>query len=261
MYIEMSMGMSDGKDGRHQLAAHGIVHWDKRGSIKDIEYEVRERGLTTLVFADSNFFDDHERAMEMCCDMRIRDMNVLWSAQIAKLPTEALLKVMRMAGCQHIDVHLDLDEAVEALALARLYGFDIRMCCFNAIPYASEKTRYTVAEREAIAHRLPGLHTAQFDLAVSYFNARRFTEVMLPLGKAMTLRFPKNDLCLNLLACLSAAKHYPDQAAGLLDQAGYGCPHPVVFRNRKILKSWLESGGDLKGVRLKLESQGAHVLA
>jgi hypothetical protein len=113
-----------------------------------------------------------------------------------------------------------------------------------------------VAEREAVAELLPGLHAAQFDLAVAYYRARRFGDVMRPLGKAMVLRFPMNELCLNLLACLSAARHYPDMAAGLLDQAGHGCPHPVVFRNRGLLRSWMESGGDLRGVRLELDPVG-----
>ncbi len=254
MYIERSTGMSEGKDGHRLPATHGVVRWDNGGSLKDIEREVRERDLATLAFADSEFFGDHEIAMAMCHDMRAHEMNVLWSAQLATVPAGELLKGMRLAGCQHVTMLLDPDEAVDALELVRHYGFDARICNVDGTSYASDKISYTVVEREVIAARLPGLHTVQFDLAVAYYNARRYSEVMLPLGKAMTLRFPKNELCLNLLACLSAAKHYPDQVAGLLDQARYGCPHPVVFRNRKLLKSWLESGGDLKGIRLELES-------
>ena len=256
MYIESSTGMSEGKDGHHHLATHGVVRWNDGGGIEDIEREIRERGLTTVVFAGSEFFDDHEVAMKMCRDMRVRGTNVLWSAQLSASPTGELLKSMRLAGCQHLDMQLDPDEAVNALGLARRYGFDIHIRNVDGTPYVADKISYTIMEREAITGRLPGLHSVQFDLAVAYYKARRYSEVMLPLGKAMTFRFPRNELCLNLLACLSAAKQYPDQAAGLLDQAGYGCPHPVVFRNRKLLKSWLESGGDLKGVRLELEPAG-----
>jgi hypothetical protein len=162
---------------------------------------------------------------------------------------------MRLAGCRRVAMTLGPDEAVEGLFWARRYGYDIRIRNVDGTPYTAERVTYSVSEREAVALRLPGLHAAQFDLAVAYYRAGRYADVMLPLGKAMTLRFPLNELCLNLLACLSAAKHYPDQAAGLLDQAGYGCPHPVVFRNRELLRAWLASGGDLKGVRLRLEPE------
>jgi len=257
MYIENNAVLLEGKDGQHHKSrsTHGVVRWDNGMNIKGIGCEVAEKGLVTLAFADPEFFADHERAMDMCRDMRVLEMNVLWSAQIDTVPTDELLKAMRLAGCQHVDMQLDPDRAVDGLALARKYGFEVRVRNVDGTPYASDRISYSVAEREAVAGRLPGQHAAQFDLAVAYYKARRYSEVMLPLGKAMTLRFPKNELCLNLLACLSAAKHYPDQAAGLLDLAGYGCPHPVVFRNRRLLKSWLESGGDLKGVRLELEPE------
>jgi len=118
-----------------------------------------------------------------------------------------------------------------------------------------DRLRSAIEAFQTILANDPSLHRARLELAVAYYRAGRLGDVMLPLGKAMTLRFPMNELCLNLLACLSAAKHYPEQAAGLLDQAGYGCPHPVVFRNRELLKAWLAGGGDLKGVRLCLEPE------
>lgn len=256
MYIERDSSLSEGKDGHR----HCIVRWDNDWSLAGVEAKVRENGLVSLVFVDQEVFSDHEKAMTMCHDMRVREMNVLWSARLDTAPADELLKAMRLAGCQHVDMQLASDEAVEVLHHARRYGFEIRLRNQDGMPYASDRIFYTIREREEIAERLAGLHSAQFDLAVAYYKARRYSEVMLPLGKAMTLRFPMNELCLNLLACLSAAKHYPDQAAGLLDQAGYGCPHPVVFRNRELLKSWLESGGDLKGVRLELEPEAAAVL-
>lgn len=257
MYIEKMAAMSVGKDGQGESALYGAVRWTCDGSIADIEDVIRERGLTSLVFVDAEFFADHTHGIALCRDMRAANVNVLWSAQLTNMPSRELLRVMRLAGCQRVDMLLDLNEAAKALTMAREFGFDVRIQTADGMPYASDKTSYTVVEREAIAELLPGLHSVQFDVAVAYFKARRFRDVMLPLGKAMTLRFPMNELCLNLLACLSAAKHYPDMAAGLLNQARYGCPHPVVFRNRSLLKSWLESGGDVKGVRLLLETESS----
>ena len=245
--------MPAGRDGHSVSFVHGVVRHDGDWDVAPLASEVGERGLVALAFDDPAMFRDHGRAVSMCETMRVLDMNVLWSARLDSVPTGGLLKAMRLAGCQQLDMMLDPDEAAEGLFWARRYGFEVRLRNVDGTPYVAERISYTVAERVEIAERLPGLHAAQFDLAVACFKARRYREVMLPLGKAMTLGFPMNELCLNLLACLSAAKHYPDQAAGLLDQAVYGCPHPVVFRNRELLRAWLESGGDLKGVRLELE--------
>lgn len=255
MYIETINAMLDAHDG-HETGYH-VVRWTPDGTIADIADEVREKKLQSLVFIDEQFFSNPADTIAMCREMRVFGINVLWSAQLTALPTETMLKEMRLAGCERLSLLLASDEAVDALDLARMFGFDTRIRNVDGTPYATDRLRYTVAERKAIADRLPGLHAAQFDLAVALYKARRFHEVMLPLGKAMTLGYPANELCLNLLACLSAAKHYPDMASGLLDQAGHGWPHPVVLRNRRLLKSWLESGGDVRGVRLMLEPESS----
>lgn len=235
----------------------GTVYFDGGWDVTPLQETVNDNSLVSLAFDDPAFFRDHGRAIAMCEEMRVRGINILWTARMDTVPTGGLLKAMRLAGCQSLDMYLDPEEAVEGLFWGRHYGFELRLRNVDGAPYTAERITYSVADREAIAERLPGLHSAQFDLAVAYYKARRLENVMLPLGKAMTLGFPMNELCLNLLACLSAAKHYPEQVAGLLDQAGYGCPHPVVFRNKELLKSWLQSGGDLKGMRLELDTAGS----
>lgn len=253
MYIEMMVPEPNGKDGQGTAQQMAVVRYAEGSSIERIEAEVRRRGLQSLAFLDREFFDDPKRGVAMCRAMRAIDLNVLWSARLYTAPTPALLREMRLAGCQRLEMYLDPDEAVVALMAARKYGFDITIRNVDGTPYATDRTHYSVLERQTICERLPGLHSVQFDLAVALYKAGRYREVMLPLGKAMTLRFPMNELCLNLLACLSAAKHYPDMAAGLLDQARYGCPHPIVYRNQQKLRSWMAKGGDTKGVRLLLD--------
>lgn len=256
MYIEDSSLMPGGETGDGESYLFQEVRWTPDGSVDDIVEDVRRSDVKWLVFIDREFFSDHELAISMCRRLRESELNVLWTAYVSDPPSWGLLREMRLAGCQRLEIFLEPDvDAVEALEKAREFGFDYSIQNVDGTPYVCDRPQYTVAEREAIARRLPGLHSVQFDLAVAYYKARRFQDVMLPLGKAMTLRFPMNELCLNLLACLSAAKHYPDMAAGLLQQAQYGCPHPVVLRNRNLLRSWLESGGDVKGVRLMLEPE------
>lgn len=254
MQIRIQAAATGGETGPNRFR-HGVVTLGSDWSLEPVTRAIAERGLRALVFDDPAIFADRDRAVRMCHQMRVNELNVLWSALLDTVPTDGLLRAMRMAGCQRLDMTLGPDEAVEGLFWARRYGFEVRISNVGGTPYTTDKISYTVAEREAIAERLPGLHAVQFDLAVAYFKDRRYRDVMHPLGKAMTLGFPLNELCLNLLACLSAARHYPDQAAGLLDQAVYGCPHPVVFRNRELLRAWLAGGGDVKGVRLMLEPE------
>jgi len=231
------------------------VRWTEGMSMEALVAELAGSEHCHAHFEDVGLFADEARGLALCSLMVERGVNVLWSARLDEVPGGELLRAMRLAGCQRV-----LLSSAEAMAGARdrlrEFGFDYTVLRPDGGAISPEHAAYTVAEREAVADRLPGLHAVQFDLAVAYFKARRYEDVMRPLGKAMTLRFPANELCLNLLACLSAARHYPDVAAGLLAQARHAWPHPVVLRNRQLLRSWLESGGDVKGVRLMLEPEG-----
>jgi len=235
------------------------VRWTGDGSVERAVAELAGGDLRYAHFVDPAFFADEESGLALCRLLRER-VNLLWSARLADVPGRGLLRAMRLAGCQRVVVARNGDPAEGEVARLREFGFDYVFSSSDGAKDAGHAA-YTVAEREAVARELPGLHAVQYDLAVAYFNARRYGDVMGPLAKAMTLRFPANELCLNLLACLSAARHYPDVAAGLLAQADYGWPHPVVMRNRRLLRSWLESGGDVKGVRLVLEAEGGAVAA
>ncbi|MUM76807.1 hypothetical protein GKC30_04060 [Pseudodesulfovibrio sp. F-1] len=255
MIEEHRRSETQGSASRGRCTWRGVVRLGEGGDVAALAQRILRQRLRWIDFDDEPLFADAKRAVALCREIRRRGINVLWSARVGEMPGRNLLRVMRLAGCQEI-VARPVVEETSNLDRAREFGFDIRLWGDAGQAGIGVPTGYTVAEREAVAELLPGHHAAQFDLAVAYYRARRFSEVMRPLGKAMILGFPINELCLNLLACLSAARHYPDVAAGLLDQAGYGCPHPVVFRNRRLLRSWMESGGDLRGVRLDLDPAG-----
>jgi hypothetical protein len=257
MDIEMMHDMP-ATGGCRQRPWRAVVRLDSGDTASRLADAVGRHSLRSLVFDSEAYFADEERVAALCREMRELDVNVLWSARLAVLPGRETLRAMRLAGCQRLELRPGPEQgtAADITTRAREFGFDLCLRQSEGDGGDSSQQGYSVAEREAVAELLPGLHAAQFDLAVAYYRARRFGDVMRPLGKAMVLRFPMNELCLNLLACLSAARHYPDMAAGLLDQAGHGCPHPVVFRNRGLLRSWMESGGDLRGVRLELDPVG-----
>ena len=244
---------SKGKVGRPDDSHWTEVRWVESGGVEDTVSRIASLGTWGIALEGPEFFANHGWGVRLCRRMREKGVNVLWSATLESVPNRELLREMRLSGCQRLIIRMESEAAGETYAMAREFGFAMDIAHADGSPYVVSRTSYTVAERETIAGELPGLHAAQFDLAVACFRAGRYDDVMRPLGKAMTLGFPANELCLNLLACLSAARHYPDVAAGLLDQARYGWPHPVVMRNRQLLRSWLESGGDVKGVRLMLE--------
>ena len=240
-------------NGSAKYTGAGIVTSSEGGSLADVAVEIAHHDLQCLIFQDEALFRDELSAISFCSEMRTCKINVLWSARLDSLPTRVQLHAMRLAGCQHLELSLPVEEADQAYDLVREYGFDMTLRHPDGTPYAVDVPDYTVSEREAVCDIFPDLHTAQFDLAVAYFKARRYRDVMLPLAKSMTLGFPANELCLNLLACLSAAKHYPEMAAGLLKQARYGNSHPVVDKNADTLRSWVRNGGDVQGIRLLLE--------
>lgn len=231
----------------------GVVISSKGGSLADVAVEVARHDVQCLVFEDEALFRDEAAAISLCRNIRQSELNVLWSARLDTPPGRELLREMRLAGCQCLDLRLDFGNPEKILERAREFGFDMTLRHEGEIQCAVNASDYTVAEREVVSTLFPDLHTAQFDLAVAYFRARRYSDVMLPLAKSMTLGFPINALCLNLLACLSAAKHYPEMAAGLLKQARYGNSYPVVDKNNAMLQSWVQSGGDVRGMRLLLE--------
>ena len=255
MRIERLNALLDGGSVYGPEASYHVVRFVEGGCVADIVADVRAQGLQYLVFLDERFFADSACVSGLCEGLQDGGLNVLWSAKLGHMPDSETLRRMRLAGCQRIGVTMAGAPWSEALERARKFGFDVRLESEDGFVRESGAASYTVEERAETARRLPGSHAAQFDLAVALFKAGRYGEVMHPLGKAMTLRFPMNELCLNLLACLGAAKRYPDMAAGLLAQAGHGWPHPVVLRNRSLLKSWAASGGDVRGTRLKLEPE------
>jgi hypothetical protein len=253
MHQQSKAVRSKGKVGRSGNSHWIAVGWDEGVTVQDVVSRIASLETWGVALEGPEFFAEHGRGVDLCLDLREHGVNVLWSAVLEEAPSRELLREMRLSGCQRLSIRLDPGAARQAYAMGREFGFDMEIAHADGSPCGVGRRSYSVAEREEIAGELPGLHAAQFDLAVACFRAGRYDEVMRPLGKAMTLGFPANELCLNLLACLSAARHYPDVAAGLLDQARYGWPHPVVMRNRKLLRSWLESGGDVKGVRLELD--------
>lgn len=257
MYLEKKTPVAGGKAGHGMLGQCGVVRWAPGGTVSDFWPEIRKEGLRSLVFVDPELFGDDETATTMCRDLRYLGTPVLWTAHIHTNPSRELLLDMRLAGCNRLEIVLGPDQAVDALHHAREFGFDIRIRDTDGRPYTTDRVHYDIADREAVAEKLPNVHAVQFDLAVAYYKAGRFQDVMKPLGKAMTLGYPRNELCLNLLACLSAAKHYPETAAGLLIRASDGSGHPLVSRNRKTLDAWLKNGGDVKGLRLLLKAEEA----
>ena len=259
MYQESKAVRSKGKVGRSGNSHWIAVGWDASEGVGDVVTRIAAMETWGVALEGPEFFVDHGRGVDFCRRLRERGVNVLWSAVLVKTPGRDLLREMRLSGCQRLTLRFASDAARRTYAMGREFGFEMDAVDADGSPCSLGRPSYTVAEREVIAGELPGLHAAQFDLAVACFRAGRYDEVMRPLGKAMTLGFPANELCLNLLACLSAARHYPDVAAGLLDQARYGWPHPVVMRNRKLLRSWLESGGDVKGVRLMLDPDSRNI--
>lgn len=230
-----------------------IIHGSDRGSLEGMLASAADSGASSLLFVGKGAFASKEIGLQTCDVIRKSQLPMLWNARLWSEPDSEVLKAMRFAGCRRLELHMD--DATLEMVLPQVLALGFAVCVRHpdGSPYALEQIEYSLEEREVLAVQHPELHMVQFELAVAYFKAERLSDVMQPLGRAMTLGFPATPLCLNLLACLGAAKHYPEMAAGLLYQAGHWSTHPVVARNASRLEKWLANNGDIKGERLMLE--------
>lgn len=110
-----------------------------------------------------------------------------------------------------------------------------------------EAYRETAGECAAIVERLGGAHHASHvDLAGALCRESRFDEAEAPLRRAMDLGYPLPGLALNYLACIARARGDIARMKEHLDEALRLDPwHPVVQRNGRAVKRWVDTGGDL----------------
>lgn len=129
----------------------------------------------------------------------------------------------RQEEFQEVFLHVACD-------IGAIYGFD-----------------YTVEEREAIAERLPDLHSVHVELANAYFRARRLDEAVLALDRAEELGFPINNIIYNQRACIAHAQNDTGSALALLERASQLYPHHVVMKNLENLRAWYDSPVNKRG--------------
>jgi len=226
------------------------IRWIEGRDVPRIIATLADGQARFVHFEDPELFADAGKCLQLCVMLRERKFNILWSARMNGAFGGGRLRVMRMAGCRRIVAAVDDDVLVEFREQARLFGFEYVFVRPDGSVLGSWQDGYTVAELEAVAAQLPGVHAVQFDLAVACFNAGLYEKAMEPLAKAMHLGFPASELTLHLLNCLKGAAQYPEVAAGRTVPSGPASPHPVVMRNRRLVRSWMESGGGVKGARL-----------
>jgi radical SAM superfamily enzyme YgiQ (UPF0313 family)/Flp pilus assembly protein TadD len=106
---------------------------------------------------------------------------------------------------------------------------------------------YTVEEREAVAERLPHLHSVHVELANAYLHAGKFDEAELALNRAEELGFPIANIIQNQRACIAYARNDPASALALLKHASQCYPHHIVMKNLKNLQDWSDSPVNKRG--------------
>ncbi|MEF2232337.1 MAG: hypothetical protein V3571_15500 [Pseudodesulfovibrio sp.] len=229
------------------------IRWIDGADVREILAILGNGEARYAHFEDPALFADAGRCLQLCVLLRERRINILWSARMNGSFGGGRLRMMRMAGCRKIIAAVDGDALVDLRGQAREFGLEYVIVRPDGMVLNSGEDGYTVAEREAVAERLPGVHSVQYDLAVACFKAGQFDKVMGPLGRAVALGFPATELSLNLLACMKAVKEFPSVADGRSVQTIPGSPHPVVLRNRRLVRFWLESGGNIKDARMLLD--------
>lgn len=106
---------------------------------------------------------------------------------------------------------------------------------------------YTVAEREAIAERLPEAHAVHLELANAYLKAARLDDAEAALGKAESLGFPIAGAIDNQRACIALAKGDVEHALAVLERSLERVAHPMLEVNRQSLLTWMQIPAVLRG--------------
>ena len=96
---------------------------------------------------------------------------------------------------------------------------------------------YTLPDREAIARRLPSVHSVHVELANAYLRAGRLDEAKIALDRAQQLDFPISNIIFNQRACIALARGEVDVALGLLELAAQHYPHRIVMENLQKLRT------------------------
>lgn len=226
------------------------IRWIEGMGIKEILATLSGSEVRYVHFDDAALFADPGECLRLCVMLRERKINILWSARLNGPFGGGRLRVMRMAGCRKIVAAVPDESLVEIRDRVRELGFDYVFLRPGGAVLESAQDEYTVAEREAIAVRLPGVHSAQFDLAVAHFRVGNIDKVMEPLGKAVALGFPGSDLGLHLMTCLKAALEYPEADFARFIRSAPDSPRPIFLRNRELMDGWLENRAHVTGARM-----------
>lgn len=121
-----------------------------------LDEAVNRQGLRALAVKDETFTLDRGRVLEICRGIRERGLNFLWSCDTRADTLDAgLLREMRLSGCVRISLGLESasekllarlgkgispGDAARAVALAREFGFQVRLYMIVGSPGETRRT-------------------------------------------------------------------------------------------------------------------------
>ncbi|MEI6703696.1 MAG: tetratricopeptide repeat protein, partial [Deltaproteobacteria bacterium] len=106
---------------------------------------------------------------------------------------------------------------------------------------AADGFDYTLDEREAVAERLPNVHSVHVELANAYLRAGRLDDAESALNRAEQLGFPIGSLICNQRACIALARNEYDKALALLEHVIQSNPSHIVLQNFNNLRAWVDA--------------------
>ena len=128
------------------------------GVIEEIKTLVREYGARELRFEDCTFTADTDRVKELCRAIMAAGLKITWNCDArADTASEELFSLMRAAGCRRVFVGVEsasekilnsmavkkgthLDQAVNAVALAKKHGMRVTASFVIGVPGETEET-------------------------------------------------------------------------------------------------------------------------
>lgn len=155
----------------------------------EIEYIIKNFHPDEIYFDDSSFTNKDEHVLDICRDMKERNINVKWSCMADAKVLPSTLEAMAEAGCRaikfgvesadrevlkRIPKHINLDDVKHTVSTCKKLGIKTHATFVFGLPgETKEKAKKTIAFALSL-----GSDTAQFSIATPYPGTRFYKQVM-----------------------------------------------------------------------------------
>jgi radical SAM superfamily enzyme YgiQ (UPF0313 family) len=228
--------------------------------VDEMQHLVQEYGVKEIYFDDSSFSVDQERVLNICREIKDRNLKVYWSCMADAKLKEETLRAMKDAGCialkfgvesadptilKNIQKHINLDEVTTVVRLLKKIGIESHATYMFGLP---GETKQTIKNTMDFAFKL-GTDTAQFSIAIPY-PGTKFYDMAKKEGWLKAKKWED-------YAGQGAVIEYPELSGKEIAQAAHDCRRRIMMKvalNPKQSLQYIKMINDYGGAKAVVEN-------